>query len=761
MKYRIDSILQRKEDVVVSGWVIGQNYNDECFVKVFDDCDKVREVEIIRGRRDEVCKHYFNEVYDNKFGFDIIVDLKEKENLKIVFENGNKADKRIKNNIFILNFDVVNYYNSISFRKKETIKSLMTPSIFGLVIKNLVKLGPKGLYKKIKFKLDEMGSEYTYMEWFKIVSPDSKELKKQSEKIFDYMPVISIVIPLYKTPQIYLKELIKSILNQTYNKFELCFADGSEDNSLEKFINEMIDMDASVCKKLKLNVDSRIKYKFIGENKGISGNTNEALSMVTGEYVMLCDHDDILTPDALYEFVKSINEKKVLNNDNDVLYPDMIYSDEDKIDMNGVKLFDPHFKPDFNIDLLRSVNYICHLSAFKKDLVDNIGKFRAEFDGAQDYDFILRAAENARNIVHIPKVLYHWRSHINSTSADPNSKLYAFEAGKKAIIEHYSRINHKPEIDRVETGASLGLYHSIFKVDESELVSIIIPNKDHTKDLDKVIRSVSEGNYHNIEFIIVENNSTDEKTFKYYEDIQKEFNNVKVVYWEHEFNYSKINNYGVGFASGEYLLFMNNDVEMINKDSIKEMLSYTMRDDVGICGSRLLYFDGSIQHAGVILGFGGIAGHAFIATPKENITYFNRALITQDYTAVTAAVMMTKKSVFDRVGGFSEDLAVAFNDIDFCMKVRKTDKLVVYNPYSSFYHYESKSRGLENTPEKIERFNKEIAKFLDYWEEDVKKGDPYYNPNLTLRKADFSIRDLRYEKIGEPYKIKDLEKYKK
>ena len=295
---------------------------------------------------------------------------------------------------------------------------------------------------------------------------------------------------------------------------------------------------------------------------------------------------------------------------------------------------------------------------------------------------------------------------------------------------------------------------------EQPLLSIIIPNKDHSDDLDLAIRSiVTKSTYKNLEFIVVENNSTEKKTFDYYERIQKEFANVKVVFWEREFNYSLINNFGVGYASGEYLFFLNNDIEMINPTSIEEMMWYAFRKDVGIVGARLLYNDDTIQHAGVVVGFGGVAGHTFIGLADVENSYFHRALTLQDYSAVTAAALITKKSIFNEVGGFSEELAVAFNDIDFCMKVRSKNYLVVYNPYALFYHYESKSRGLEDSPEKIERFNRETAIFMKRWPKILAEGDPYYNPNLTLRKSNFALRDLLHEKIGEPFIDEKIKKY--
>ena len=487
----------------------------------------------------------------------------------------------------------------------------------------------------------------------------------------------------------------------------------------------------------------------MGENLGIADNTNEALKLATGDYVAFCDHDDILPEYALYEVVIAINQNPAA---------DFIYSDEDKIDIAGKTVFEPQFKPDFNKDMLRSVNYICHLLVVKKDLLKKLKGFDKAYDGAQDYDFILRASEQAKQIVHIPKVLYHWRCHMNSTASNPESKLYAFEAGERAIKAHFQRTEPGLSIESIEKGIDYGIYHTSFNIKE-ELISVIIPNKDHSEDLDKAIRSLLKGSYKELEIIIVENNSTGKETFDYYENIQKEFTNIKVVVWEREFNYSAINNFGVKYAKGEYLLFLNNDVELKNPDSIKEMFYFMQREDVGICGCRLLYEDDTIQHAGVVIGFGGIAGHTFIGLHETQNSYCHRAMIAQDYSAVTAACMMSKKSVFESVGGFSEELAVAFNDIDYCMKVRALGKLVVYTPYAVLYHYESKSRGLEDTPEKVERFNREIATFMKKWGDILENGDPYYNPNLTLRKSNFALRDLLKERIGEPYHIEGIEKY--
>ena len=420
----------------------------------------------------------------------------------------------------------------------------------------------------------------------------------------------------------------------------------------------------------------------------------------------------------------------------------VIYTDEDKMSMDGHKFFQPHFKPDYNPDLLCTVNYICHLFVVSRKVIEKVGGLRSEFDGAQDYDFVLRCVEAVKDeeICHIPKILYHWRCHEDSTAENPESKLYAFEAGRRAVQAHYERTGIHAEVFK---GEYLGLYRTKFIRDHDPLISIIIPNKDHIDDLKRCMESIEQkSTYKNYEYIIVENNSTDSATFEYYKKLEAENPKVRMVYWDGVFNYSAINNYGASFAKGEYLLLLNNDTEIINPDCLEELLGYCMRKDVGAVGARLYYEDDTIQHAGVVIGFGGIAGHCFVQQKRGTTGYCHRIICAQDYSAVTAACMMVKKSAFDAVGGLSEELAVAFNDIDFCMKLRKAEYLIVYNPYAELYHYESKSRGLEDTPEKVARFNKEIATFEKKWPEILENGDPYYNPNLTLKSQDFSLKRI-------------------
>lgn len=559
-----------------------------------------------------------------------------------------------------------------------------------------------------------------YEKYRQAVTPSREELDRQRREQFAYAPLISVVVPLYKTPEKYLEKLVESVQKQTYANWELCLSDGSGQPSLlDKYLRKLEKQESRVR---VVRNDTPLK---------ISENTNAALNAAAGEYIAFADHDDLLSEDALYECVKVLQEK-----------PDteLIYSDEDKVSMNGKHYFQPHFKSDYNPDLLCSMNYFCHLVVVKKDLLERAGKLNGEYNGAQDYDFVLRCCEQTREIYHIPKVLYHWRAHENSTSENPESKRYAFEAGKRAVQAHLDRLQIPA---RVEMGEYPGLYRVYYQWKEQPLVSILIPNKDHTEDLDKCIRSIEEqSSYRNYEYIIIENNSELPETFEYYKKLEKENEKVRVVHWEKEFNFAAINNFGAEFAQGEYLLLLNNDTEMIGKDCLWELLGPCMREDVGITGARLYYEDGTIQHAGVVIGFGGIAGHTFIGFDGKSNGYFSRIICAQNYSAVTAACMMTKKSVYQQVGGLTEELVVAFNDIDYCMKVKKFGKLIVYNPYAELYHYESKSRGLEDSPQKQERYYKEMKYFVTKWQAFMDQGDPYYNPNLTLSKADFSLRQV-------------------
>ncbi len=528
----------------------------------------------------------------------------------------------------------------------------------------------------------------------------------------------SVLVPLYNTPESFLKAMIESVQAQTYKNWELCLADGSDKE--HSFVGE-------ICKKYA-DGDKRIKYEKLERNLGISENTNACIRMATGEYIALFDHDDLLHPSALYEVMRSICEHGA----------DFIYTDENTFSEEPRDAYNPHFKPDFSPDTLRSYNYICHLSVFSRELLDSVGYFRSEYDGSQDYDLILRLTEKAKKVFHIRKILYYWRAHKNSVAQDVGAKPYTVTAAKKALSAHLERCGLKGEVLDSSVPTT---YHIKYEIDGNPLISVIIPNKDHTDDLDICLKSLYEkSSYKNFEVIIVENNSTEKETFEYYEALTQKHGNIKIVKWKGNFNYSAINNFGVNYAQGEYILLLNNDVEIINGVCLEEMLMFAQRKDVGAVGAKLYYSDDTVQHAGVILGLGGMAGHAHKHFGRNHPGYMARASIAQNLSACTAACLMMRRDVFDEVGGLDESFEVAFNDVDLCMKIRKKGYLVVFTPYAELYHYESKSRGNDSTPEKLERFRGEIDRFKEKWQKQLDDGDPYYNPNLTLTRDDFSLK---------------------
>lgn len=574
--------------------------------------------------------------------------------------------------------------------------------------------GPKEFWVRLteRFQTDDVD----YEEWYRNHRPSEEELERQLRGKFAYMPLISILVPVYNTPESFLKQMIQSVRAQTYGNWELCIANANPGN---KEVGDIL--------RIASEKDKRIRVTDVPENEGIAQNTNAALKIASGEYVGLLDHDDLLTKDALYEVVKALNQQEK---------PEMLYSDEDKVTTDLTEHFQPYMKPDFNLDLLRSNNYICHFFVAKKSLIEDVGAFRGEFNGAQDYDLILRCSEKAAGIAHIPRILYHWRVHKASTADNPASKMYAFDAGKRAIEDHLKRCGQDGEVSHAK---DLGYYRVKYEVKGSPLVSIIIPNKDEVESLDKCLQSIEKSTYKNYEIIVVENNSVKDETFAYYKKIEAK--GVKVVYWEKGFNYSAINNYGASYAKGDYLLLLNNDVEVITPDWLEEMLGNCQRKEVGIVGVKLYYPDDTVQHAGIIVGIGGVAGNIFVGLPRRYTGYFHKASVQQDLSAVTAACMMVKRSVYEAVKGLDEKLQVAFNDVDFCLRVRKAGYLVVYNPYAELYHYESKTRGPEDTKEKARRFYSELEYMRSHHLDILKSGDPMYNRNLTLTKWDYSLKN--------------------
>ena len=813
MRYKVDVAVSREGKITFLGWAFGKNPETPVKYTVLDGDGKEVEGTVIESvRRDEVVEAFFKDYekehgpIKRELGYDINTPYKKGETRYLVIEVDGKT-KKVK-------FDdrILESFNSVAHKKREKLMALFHWETVEVAWEYFRDHGFRALWKKSVHRLKGIQEDYDYNEWYKKIKITEEELEKQRNTVLPVQPKFSIVIPVYETPEKFLRKMLTSIADQTYGNFEVCVADATP---YEKYGNVEAagKLPKEVLKEYQ-DRDPRFRFKVLEKNLGISDNTNAAINMAEGDFIVFADHDDELEPNALFECAKTINQHS------DCV---MIYSDEDKIDFEDTYYFEPHFKSDFNPDLLRSVNYVCHLMAFKRELLDSIAETdedgskvyeRKAYDGAQDHDLILRAVEKAQemerektggdleklseedrkllregrftssNICHIQKSLYHWRSHQASTAQHPEAKLYAFDAGARAVYDHCKRLGLP--VKKVEKGITYGFYHTVYE-NAKPLISVIIPNKDHTADLDKAIRSLAGSNYKNLEFIVVENNSDQEETWKYYADIQREFPaedftdktpeeiknegqtelpgsnqnstlvadtpTVRVVKWQGPFNYSAINNFGVKFSKGEYLLFLNNDIELIDPDSIDEMIGYVQREDVGICGARLLYPDEDIQHAGVIMGMGGIAGAAFVRTHDAELSYMHRAKCVQDYSCVTAACLLTKRKLFDEVGGYTEELAVAFNDVDFCMKIRALGKLVVYNPYAKFYHYESKSRGMEDTPEKVARFNSEIVKFAKRWPECLRYGDPYYNPALTFMKSNFTLKNLDKEKVGEPFRM--------
>lgn len=692
--------LRDEEICRIRGWAVA---DAPVKIAVYDEKKEKINCEIKRNKRTDVVEMISETQAEPECGFYIEVPIRGRKLIYLVFRAGEKkAVYPVDQRPVMIAAEKVKTYSEKGKRY------LQSHGMAALVEK---------AFQKIR---NRRNAPEEYGKWLPKHLPDKVELERQRKTNFAVKPKFSIVVPLYKTPVEYLEQMVQSVKQQTYTNWELVLSDGSGKDSPLKEVLARLAAE-----------EPRIRVVENEKTLQISENTNAAMEQATGDFFVFMDHDDMLTEHALFECAAVINKTPEA---------DVIYSDEDKMSMDGHKFFQPHFKPDFNLDLLCTVNYICHLFVAKRELVEKVGMLRSEFDGAQDYDFIFRCTEEAEKICHIPKIMYHWRCHEDSTAENPESKQYAFDAGRRAIEAHYQRKGIHAE---VENGEFLGLYRTKYILDEKPLISIIIPNKDHIDDLDRCVQSIlKKSAYPNYEFVIVENNSTEDETFAYYEKLQKECEKVHVCRYAGPFNYSKINNFGVSHAAGEYLLLLNNDTEMINEDCLEEMLGYCSRSDVGAVGARLYYEDNTIQHAGVVIGFGGIAGHCFVQQPRGNTGYCHRIICAQDYSAVTAACMMVKRSVFEEVGGLTEELAVAFNDIDFCMKVRQKGYLIVYNPYAELYHYESKSRGLEDTPEKLERFHNEIRIFETRWPEIMKNGDPYYNPNLSLETQDFSLKRL-------------------
>ena len=607
--------------------------------------------------------------------------------------------------------------------------------LFHKIVRVKERLGYYGSLKGIARKLNAKMIERQARAQHGTASfPELEEAARQRLFKFDREVKFSILMPLYNTPEKFLRQAIESVMDQTYEGWELCLADGSDEEHayVGQVCREYMERDKQYLRPSS-SLYCRILYKKLPKNEGISGNTNACLSMSSGNYIALFDHDDVLHPSVLYEYMKVICEKGA----------DYIYCDEATFKGNSTidDMITLHFKPDYAPDNLRANNYICHFSAFARRLLDGTELFRSEFDGSQDHDMILRLTSRAKCVVHVPKLLYYWRSHAGSVASDINAKSYAIDAAKGAVAAHLTAQGFK-NFEITSTKAFETIFQIKYEILGNPKVSIVIPNKDHLEDLTRCISSILErSTYDNYEIVVVENNSVSEEIFAYYKEIQ-ENPAIRVITYKGGFNYSKINNLGVSRAGGEYVLLLNNDTSVITPDWIEELLMYAQRKDVGAVGAKLYYEDRTIQHAGVVLGLGAhrTAGHSHHRVDHRNLGYMGRLCYAQNVMAVTGACLMMRRTLYEELGGLDERFAVALNDVDLCIRAWKAGRVNVFTPFAELYHYESASRGTDLAGANAERYEKESALFRERWKELLAQGDPYYNPNFSLDRSDFALK---------------------
>lgn len=599
------------------------------------------------------------------------------------------------------------------------IKPLLSqPSVLFAKLRKAWHCFQEGGFHSLRAKVFGGRVTTNYNEWvqrFDALSEDDLSAVKTAAQALATQPTISIVTPVFNPPIHHFRLCLDSVLRQAYPNWELCLADDCSTNPEVRAVIEEYRAK-----------DSRVKVCYRQKSGHISAASNSALELVTGEYVAFLDHDDELTMDALYLVAREINQ-----------HPDarLIYSDEDKKTAHGVRI-NPHFKSDWNPELLLHQNYICHLLVIKKDEIDRVGGLRTGFDGAQDWDLILRVSENLQEsqIRHIPHILYHWTIIAGSTAHSTAAKPYVLEAQAKAVQEH---------LDRTGQHARAKIWHSISHIavdrpvhNEGPKVSLVILTRDKVKLLRQCVDSLlARTSYQNYEVIVIDNGSVEEASFTYFREITKH-PNVKVVRDDRPFNFSALNNVGVTHCTGEILGFLNNDLEFVKPHWLEKMVAQAVRKEVGAVGARLLFPNNLLQHGGVIIGIGGVAGHNHKGRPREDYGYFNRAILSQNLSAVTAACLLMRREVFDRINGFDEGLSVAFNDVDLCLRVREAGYKVIYEPDAELYHHESASRGYENTPQKFARFEREVETMKNRWKDKL-RVDPYYNPNLTNLSEDF------------------------
>lgn len=603
----------------------------------------------------------------------------------------------------------------------KMVRRLADPSHLGAVVGRTVKTlreqGGEQMWRDVRFRVGLAMHKDFWQHYADI--PLKRELKAQRAENLQG-PVISIVVPLFNTPARYFKQMTGSVLHQTYTNWQLVLVDAGDAAHAE----------ASAKAAALAQKDARIVYRKV-ENAGIAANTTKGFEAATGEYLTLLDHDDVLYPNALYDVVRAIQSTGA----------DFVYSDEIVLSDNFKELGGYHFKPDYAPDYLRGVNYITHLAVFSRKLLNAAGAYEdPNFDGAQDHDLILRLTEKATKIHHIKKCLYVWRAAAGSTAQTMEAKPYAVAAGERAINAHLQRIGLKGEAHAIP-GAP-GAFQLHYELTGHPLITVMIPNKDHTDDLDRCLTSLyKNAGYDNFEVLVIENNSTDPETECYYAQIPQKFANCRVVRYQGGFNFSAINNFGAQFANGEQLLLLNNDIEITSQDFLREMLSYSQRPDVGAVGAKLIYPDNEIQHAGVVMGINGSAGHSHKGHPADAVGDMYRLVTTQDFMAVTGACLMTKTALYREMGGLDEEkFAVAYNDVDYCLKLWQKGLLNVYTPLAQAIHYESRSRGLDTLSENAKRYEREKANFYEKYQPYIDNYDPYYNPHFTNKVENFGLR---------------------
>lgn len=602
------------------------------------------------------------------------------------------------------------------------VKRLLNPAhvgkVFGWCVQVAHQQGAEALWREISFRINLALHRDTWQ--YRADLPTRRMLRIQREKGVPGGPKISVVVPLYNTPLPFLQQMIESVVQQSYENWQLVLVDASD----------TAHGDVRTTVEQYSVKDARILYQKLSENKGIAGNTNAGLALAQGDWLTLLDHDDVLYKNALFEVASAA-----------VAGADFVYSDEIVLSADLKQLVDYHFKPDFSPDYLRGCNYITHLAAFSRELMEKAGGGeRAKYDGSQDFELILRLTEKARKIVHIPYALYIWRSHAGSTASSMETKPYALAAGERAIDAHLERMGLEGRAEAIS--GCPGAYRVRYELTAHPLVSILIPNKDHVEDLSRCLESLyKHAGYNRFEVIVIENNSTQPETFDYYKEAQKKFSCLQVVKYEGAFNFSAINNLGRRYAKGEQLLLLNNDVELLSDGFLVEMLMYSQRSDVGCVGAKLYFPDDTIQHAGVFLGINGTAGHSHKSHPRESAGDLYRLATPQNMMAVTGACLMVKADLYDACGGLDEEkFAVAYNDVDLCLKLRAKGLLNVFTPFAEAYHHESKSRGLDTLSHNQQRYEREKANFIDTYGKLIEQGDPYYNRHFNLLFENYGLK---------------------